>query len=349
MTVAAPSGKRLERLVAALHHAESAGGTVVWNDVIEGRQFDVTVRFKYGTYTYLTVIECKEYSSKVSVEKVDALVTKARDAKANKAIMISTKGFQSGCFPVAERHGVQLLVLTETSQTLATDLVAKMVPGLNLYDVRFGLRPGNGEVELEDWGGRLAYLMRHAKIVAPAETRTPDQLVNDWQLTGPSIDPSRENQVEIALAPNAELHLPHEDAQFVSSMRFACSLIEVAIPKQPMPDNHILEAMSSRVELRDSRGQLHHATQTSRLPLGFDGVLKVGSFYEQQALCNRYYCEKIDGEMVTWILVESYQHGHLFQATLKQKIEFSKFYVEVTDEKVLIRLRAMLARVKAKK
>ena len=84
-----------------MHHAESTGAAVTWNDEINGRQFDVTVRFKFGLHNYLTVIECKDYSSKVSVEKVDAFVTKARDVNANKAVLISSQGFQSGCFPVA--------------------------------------------------------------------------------------------------------------------------------------------------------------------------------------------------------------------------------------------------------
>src|SRR5438309_627148 len=110
-------GKRLERLVAAIHHAESTGANVGWNEVIDGRQFDVTVRFRFGIHSYLTVIECKDYATKVPVEKVDAFVTKARDVRANKAIMISSRGFQSGCSALAERHGIQLLILSESTDT----------------------------------------------------------------------------------------------------------------------------------------------------------------------------------------------------------------------------------------
>jgi hypothetical protein len=52
--------KLFEKIVAAIHHAESRGAKVVWNDKINGRQFDVTVRFLHGLYEYLTVIECKD-------------------------------------------------------------------------------------------------------------------------------------------------------------------------------------------------------------------------------------------------------------------------------------------------
>jgi len=45
---------------------------VKWNDSINGRQFDVTLRFRKGLYDYLTVIECKDYSSSVPVGEVEA-------------------------------------------------------------------------------------------------------------------------------------------------------------------------------------------------------------------------------------------------------------------------------------
>ncbi len=43
--------KQFERLVAAIHHSESQGGEVKWNDVIDGRRFDVTVRLNTGFMT----------------------------------------------------------------------------------------------------------------------------------------------------------------------------------------------------------------------------------------------------------------------------------------------------------
>jgi hypothetical protein len=80
--------KEFERIVAAIHIDETKGATVVWNEQIKGRQFDVTIRFKQGLYDYLTIIECKKHTSRVSVDKVEAFVTKSRDANANKSIMI---------------------------------------------------------------------------------------------------------------------------------------------------------------------------------------------------------------------------------------------------------------------
>lgn len=344
-----PPGKRLERLVAAIHHAESTGAAVTWNDEIAGRQFDVTIRFKFGLHSYLTVIECKDYSSKVSVEKIDAFVTKARDANANKAVFVSSQGFQSGCFQVAERHGIQLLILSETTDMSIPELVERFTPGLNIYDVWFRTSQSSNLVEFEDWGGRLTYLMNHSKLVSPDGERTPNQLVYEWQMTQPSINLDKETCVELPLSPGSRLCEPYGQVVPVTAMLFTCSLVELAVPKQPMLDNHVLQGVHTRVELRDPSGKVHHSARLGDLPLGYDSPVQPGQFYELPSMSNRYHCEKIEGDLVTWTLVESYQHGHLLQATFTQKIKYSTLYVQVTDSKILERLKEMLVRLKAKK
>ena len=67
-----------ERIIAAIHAETDGAAAVTWNDEINGRQFDVSIRFKQGLHEYLTVIECKDYADRVSVDKIDAFVTKIR-------------------------------------------------------------------------------------------------------------------------------------------------------------------------------------------------------------------------------------------------------------------------------
>lgn len=43
------------------------------------RQFDVLWDYEQGGITYNTIIECKDYNSPVSIEKIDALVGKLAD------------------------------------------------------------------------------------------------------------------------------------------------------------------------------------------------------------------------------------------------------------------------------
>lgn len=337
-----PEWKQFERLVAAIHHAESQGALVTWNDTIQGRQFDVTIRFKYGLHDYLTVIECKNYSDRVTVEKVDAFVTKARDAKANKAIIVSVNGYQSGCFEVAIRHGVKLLTLNETIKTDVKELVAEVTPALNVYDVRLVNRTTGKEIILEDEGGRLHYLMNHTKLESKGETKSPNQLIYEWQLSTPKLYIDSENIIAIQLPEETMAHIPHESSQLVEEFRFKCKVIEAFISKQPFLDNHIREGCATSYELCDETGAVTHEIRLSDLKLGFDTKLEPGKFYVTPSLHNYYYCEKIDGDSVSWILVESYQHGHLLRAHFIQDIKYSHHYVEVKDKKRIARLLKLL-------
>ena len=191
--------------------------------------------------------------------------------------------------------------------------------------------------------------MNNSKIVSAEGERTPNQLVYQWQLTQPSINLDSETRVELSLPLEADLCEPHSKAAPVTAMYFTCSFVELAIPKQPMPDNHVLQGVRTRVELRDTTGKVQHSARLGDLPLGYDAPVLPGHFYELPSMFNRYYCEKVENELVTWTLVESYQHGHLIQATFTQKIMYSTHYVQVIDSSILLRLKEMLARLKVKK
>lgn len=340
-----PSGRSFERLVAAIQHTQSEGATVTWNDSINERQFDVTIRFKYGLHSYLTVIECKDFSSKVPVEKVEAFVTKAHDAKANKAVIVSSHGFQSGCYDVAERHNVELLVLTETSDTPVAEVISKIRPGLRVTQVCFVLANGQGVVEFEDWGGKLAYLMKHSRLIQPQATTTIDRLIHNWQLSSyPTLEPGQEYRFELPLVPtNCKLKTPTEaEAVYVTAMRFSCSLINVHFIKGTGLDAHILARKAKKFELRDQKGELQYSALLADIPLGFDTTLTVGKFYEIPDMFSRYFCEKIEGDTVFWTMVESYQHGDLVQVRYKDYLKNAGYYVEITDEKIIQHLKSLL-------
>src|SRR3546814_15284430 len=102
----------LERIVAGIHVVTMEGAEVIWNEKINGRQFDVVVRFQVGTLRYLVLIEVKNRSRKVTAEHIESFVTKARDQNASKTVVVSAAGFQSGAVLVAERHGVDLFTVT---------------------------------------------------------------------------------------------------------------------------------------------------------------------------------------------------------------------------------------------
>ncbi len=111
--------EHFERLVAAVHRAADEGADVRWNEKINGRQFDVVVRYTKGLYNFLIVVECKDYKTPVPVSDVEAFVTKSRSAKANRAIIASSCGFQSGAAKVAREHDIVLLHFQERDRDYA--------------------------------------------------------------------------------------------------------------------------------------------------------------------------------------------------------------------------------------
>lgn len=341
------SGRQLERLVAAIEAMETKGAQVTWDDDIDGRQFDVTLRFKFGLHCYLTVIECKQHNSKVSVDKVDALVTKARDARANKVIMVSTKGFQTGCHAVAERHGVQLLVVTEKSEIAPEVLAEKLSPAIRVFEVRF-VKPDGKEVLLEDWGGRLTYLMKQSKVYTAGEVHSPDELTARWEQSLPSMSSDGETAVELPLDPGARLEEPYDDPVDVIAMRFKYKFTEVRFTSGPVVDAHLQDSFSRQVQVHDETGRLVHQTALASIPIGFDTTLVPGEFYEVPSLFIRYYCEKIEGESVTWVVIENYQFGLLLQARMTQSMKHRTDYVPVVDKRVRKRLERLLERYKSR-
>ncbi|EFH9491887.1 hypothetical protein GA178_25115, partial [Escherichia coli] len=66
--------------------------------------------------TYRSVIECKDYSSPVSIEKIDAFIGKTNDIPGLKLIYATRTGYQSGAKIKAEQHNIQLLVIRDQQE-----------------------------------------------------------------------------------------------------------------------------------------------------------------------------------------------------------------------------------------
>jgi len=339
--------KKFERLVAAIHHTETQGATVVWNDSINGRQFDVTLRFKVGLHDYLTVIECKDYKTKVPVEKIDAFVTKARDVNANKAVFVTSNGYQSGCFAVAARHGIKLLTLNEKVEFDISKIASELVPALNIYNVRFVLKDG-GEYPLEDESGRLAYLMNQVTLIISGHKTSPNSFLRSWRVKLSDLQLEKEYEQELEFPKGTVASIPYESDIEIEKFRFTYKLTKAFIPKAPTLDTHLLEGIGTFYELTDENGNLVHKRTAQELSLGFDTKLEEGKFYFNPNLNIYYYCEKLDNETAYFTLIESYQFGMLFQARFSQKIKYANHYVEVTDKKRLDRLNRMLMHFKEK-
>lgn len=128
-----PKWKKFEKIVAGIHMLNAEGADVKFDDRIVGkrtgreRQIDVSIRFKQNYYDYLAIVECKDYDSRVSIEKVEAFRTKIEDVGAMKGIMVSPKGFQEGAIKTAQAYNIELFTLTEVksdwTRTIKADVL----------------------------------------------------------------------------------------------------------------------------------------------------------------------------------------------------------------------------------
>lgn len=119
-------GREYEEFVQQLHQAlldaEMVGNqrniSVERNKKIRdncgiNREFDLYWEYELAGITYKTVIECKDYSSSISVEKIDALIGKIRDIPDLKAVFATTNGYQSGAEKKAKSNRIDLLIVRE--------------------------------------------------------------------------------------------------------------------------------------------------------------------------------------------------------------------------------------------
>lgn len=105
-----------ERLVAKLHET---GDVTVERDVIlpgrsgAPRQIDVLIRHRQGFYEHLVIVECKYWQDNVERLHVDALSTTIREVGADKGVIFSKKGFQSGAIAQAKAENIDLFVIRD--------------------------------------------------------------------------------------------------------------------------------------------------------------------------------------------------------------------------------------------
>jgi len=339
--------KRFERLIAALHAAEIKGAAITWNEKIHGRQFDVTVRFNDGLYDHLTVVECKDLATAVEVGEVDAFTTKSRDARADKAIIVSASGFQSGCMGVAERHGIGLFTLKEVDTIPAETLGSAFTPTFvrNIYDVALVLE-GQTIIVLPQDRNRLPYLLRHSTIESGGATRSLEQVVAAAFGDPRVVSDREERELEIPFAHGSIATRPDERiAVRVAALRAKHRMRPAYAIKDGL-DPYVYMRLNAAFEYTNALSGVTKRLAAPSFEIGFDTVMTPGKFYENR-MGFYYYCDKIESGLIWLYLVESHQHGELLQTgEFGIEMEHARHYVEVTEDDEIARLSTMLARLK---
>lgn len=77
------------------------------------REFDLYWEYELAGVTYKTIIECKDYASRVSIDRIDGLIGKIRDIPDLKPVFATKTGYQSGAELKAKNHNIDLLIVRE--------------------------------------------------------------------------------------------------------------------------------------------------------------------------------------------------------------------------------------------
>ncbi len=109
-------GKKLEQLVKIVEEVYSSNSTtkVLSNYKIENtssnkREIDILIKSQVNNFNITIAIECKEYKSKIPVEKIEAFNSKClRIPEINKKIFVSENGFQKDAIDCAKNFGIEL-------------------------------------------------------------------------------------------------------------------------------------------------------------------------------------------------------------------------------------------------
>ncbi|MGC6225684.1 restriction endonuclease [Proteus mirabilis] len=162
MTIMYNSGKEYEELVRNIQYSLIVAENIpsLSNINIEKnkkikdrsgieREFDIYWEFEIGGNLYRSVIECKDYSTPISIEKIDAFIGKSSDIPGLKLIYATRTGYQSGAKIKAEQHNIQLLIIREQQdsdwitedgepllKTIHLNIVANLLPTITNFTVR---------------------------------------------------------------------------------------------------------------------------------------------------------------------------------------------------------------------
>lgn len=117
-------GKLFEIVIHVIQEAlKNSSSTIVRanHELIDNaalkREFDIIIESVINNFLITIAIECKDYKSKVSVEKIEAFESKCNAIpQINKKIFVSRVGFQSGAIAKAKLYGIELLLLEKITE-----------------------------------------------------------------------------------------------------------------------------------------------------------------------------------------------------------------------------------------
>jgi len=350
----------LERIVAGINSVTTQGAEVKWNERLNGRQFDVVVRFKVGTLRYLVLIEVKNRKRKACVSDVEAFVIKARAENASKSVFVTSAGFQSGAIKVAKQYGVELFQVSfdESQVTLPKDATyfalvkkgaLKVPPKLAICDpvlvtavekARLFFVDGR-KFNIPSEQSQMTYYLNNTKLI---DGRTLSDVIKGASISEGRLDVSKMEKV--AIEPPQFMQPP--DTYFYPPGNLASMTLKVTgRMARPIEGNLLIDPnlFTAPVVYTNVISGDSVSFELGTLPLGVSRV-REGEFYFTYNPLAYFFCESVIGDLVHWYVVESFQNGEIIQARTTQDKKYSSFYIPVSDKKILGRLNDRLEKLR---
>lgn len=118
----AKQGKIFENLVHAISECLHEKAEVTLDDRLPDkdtgrkRQVDISIRLKDGPTEFLAIVEARNRSRPVGIDYVEQVKTKREAVGADKAIIVSNKGFYKSALEKAKKYGIGAYSLKEALQ-----------------------------------------------------------------------------------------------------------------------------------------------------------------------------------------------------------------------------------------
>ena len=352
--------KYLERIVAGIQSVTTEGADVRWNEKINGRQFDVVVRFTMGKLVYLVLVEVKNHSRRADAGDLDAFVTKARDQLANKAVFVTAAGFQEGAKQTAQRHGVELFTVTfdETEVELSSTASYLTVPHIKLsglpaqpptlsvsepeltlcFDTVDLVFSNRKRYTMPTEQSQMTYYM--AKTLFDDGTSLLD-FVQTQRFAAIAVEEKRREQIKL---PRAKKIQPPDDYYYPTGKLVAMDCQISGVMARGISGTVRIDPNAFRCPVIYTNVLTGEISRFSldQLPLG-NPEITTGSFYFLVHPLRYYHCSAIIGDLVTWKLIESFQNDMLVRSTFTQELQYAAYYIPVTGKAIVSRLERRLA------
>lgn len=359
--------KYIEFITAGLNQLTMPSAKVDCDVHIGGRQFDVVASVTVGLHDVLLAYEVKHKKRRIGVEQIEAFITKAKDIGASRIVFVSTSGFQSGCFSLAEKHFVDLFLvkfIDDINMPAMGTFSIMSKPGESLERNPPYISIGQKELiqnikrvylnyatgkrwEVPNEPSQMRYYMQKTEMSDGTSLNDlVGQHVPEIKKEGESklVKIKRHHGRSISVKPPDEFFFPRGKLKSVE-------IEVVGVLAYPIDGNTEIEpsAFSSTVVYENVKTGEKTEAKAHEIPVGTSS-LEPGEFYFNFFPLKYYHCSTIEGDKVKMRLVESFQMGTLVQTSdFTMEIKYSQFYFLLTDKSIKKRLSARLAHMKDSK